>query len=151
MHLASYILFYDICLALKGSHSSFYCKFYCLFSNYPNKKTIAGGGQGGGEARGGSAPPMSWRTTPVKGWNPRRNWEGRRWLCVIIKSRIFFCKISPEKCRKTHLRYSGFQNFPGEHAPAPRRMARAFGARILLPPPKLLPWLRYWASHVLKK
>ena len=85
--------------------------------------------------KGGSAPPppMSWGTTPVKRWNPRRNWRGW-WLCVILKSKIFFCKISPAKCRKLHLRYSRFQNFSGEHAPGHPRMTGAFGAHIPPPP-----------------
>ena len=36
---------------------------------------------------------------------------------AILKSKIFFCKISPAKCRKSHLRYSRFQNFPGGACP----------------------------------
>ena len=28
----------------------------------------------------------------------------------------FMSKISPGKCKKSHLRESAFQNFPGEHA-----------------------------------
>ena len=88
-----------------------------------------------GVDKGGSAPPMNWRTTPVKRWNPRRNWGGGRWLCVILKSKIFFCKISPAKCRKSYLRYSRFQNFPGSMPPDPLGWL-APSSLALCPPPQ---------------
>ena len=71
----------------------------------------------GGGARG--AQPLQWAEGPPL-WKDEIRGEikggGGRWLCEILKSKIFFCKISPAKCRKSHLRYSRFQNFPGEHA-----------------------------------
>ena len=63
---------------------------------------------------------------------------GGLWLCVILKSKIFFCKISLGKCRKSHLRYSRFQNCDPLEWLAPS--ALAFCAP---PPPKLWPWLRH--------
>ena len=74
--------------------------------------------KGGG--KGGLSPPNELKDHPCEKMKSEEKLRGGgRWLCVILKSKMFFCKFSPAKCRKSHFRYSRFQNFPGEHAPGP--------------------------------
>ena len=70
-------------------------------------------------ARGLSPPPNELKDHPCEKIKSEEKLRGGWWLCVILKSKIFFCKISPAKCRKSHLWYSRLQNFPGEHTLGP--------------------------------
>ena len=89
-----------------------------------------------GAMRGSVPPPMSCKTTPVKRWNPRRNWG------EILKSKIFSAKSHPQNAGNRNCDTLDFKIFRGSMPPDPTRMTRAFGARTLLTR-NYDPWLRH--------
>ena len=65
---------------------------------------------------------------------------------IILKIKTLFCKISPERYRKSHLRGTlDFKIFRGSMPPDPPRMAHAFGVR---PPPKTMTLATPLYNHV---